>query len=411
MRKPSPGMRPRRDSCGCSARSRAIGRRSRTLAEARRPLHVVHFVYRFSIGGLENVIVQLINRLPAEHYRHTLVSLTTIDDFRQRVARPDVEFIALDKPEGHAIPLYRRIYGLLRRLRPDVLHTCNLAALEVTPLAWLARVPRRVHAEHGWDAHDPHGRNVRYRRLRRVYRPFVSHYVTVSRDLDDYLEQAVGVPADRRSLIANGVDTDLFVPAQEPRAAVPGCPFTPGRHWLLGTVGRLQTVKNQPALARAFVELLRMHPQAAERARLVFVGDGPLAAEIDDILVRAGVRDLAWLAGARSDVPEVLRMLDCFVLPSLTEGTSCTLQEAMACGLPIVATAVGGTPEVVADGMTGTLVPAQDDAAMARALAAYLGDVALAQRHGRAARVEAQQHHALSAMVRRYDAVFSGRPA
>lgn len=380
------------------------------MAEGR-PLHIVHFVYRFSIGGLENVIVQLVNRLPTARYRHTVVSLTTIDDFRLRVTRPDVEFVALNKPEGHAVPLYRRIHRLLRELRPDVLHSCNLAALEVTPLAWLARVPLRVHAEHGWDAHDPHGRNARYQRLRKLYRPFVSHYVTVSKHIDDYLAQAVGVPARRRSLIANGVDTDLFAPAREPRQAVAGCPFVPGQHWLIGTVGRLQTVKNQPALARAFVVLLRTHPAAAERARLVFAGDGPLAAEIDDILTQAGVRELAWLAGPRSDIPDVLRMLDCFVLPSLTEGTSCTLQEAMACGLAIVATAVGGTPEVVADGRTGTLVPVRDDAAMARALAAYFDDSALAMRHGQAARAEAEQHHALSAMVQRYDALFSSAPA
>ncbi|KQP39774.1 TIGR03088 family PEP-CTERM/XrtA system glycosyltransferase [Pseudorhodoferax sp. Leaf274] len=376
------------------------------MTEAR-PLHIVHFVYRFSIGGLENVIVQLINRLPVERYRHTVVSLTTVDDFRHRVTRRDVEFIALDKPEGHAVPLYGRIYALLRRLRPDVLHSCNLAALEVTPLGWLARVPRRIHAEHGWDTHDLGGHNPRYRALRKLYRPFVSHYVGVSKDIDDYLGQAIGVPSTRRSLIANGVDTEWFAPAGEPRSAVPGCPFRPGEHWLIGTVGRLQSVKNQPALARAFVELLRLHPRAAERARLVFVGEGPLAIEIDEILRQAGLRDLAWLAGARSDVPDVLRMLDCFVLPSLIEGTSCTLQEAMACGLPIVATAVGGTPEVIRDGTNGMLVPAQDDAAMAKALAAYFDDEMLARHHGSAARAEAEQHHALSAMVRRYDALFA----
>ncbi|KQP23639.1 TIGR03088 family PEP-CTERM/XrtA system glycosyltransferase [Pseudorhodoferax sp. Leaf267] len=374
-----------------------------------RTIHVVHFVYRFSIGGLENVIVQLINRLPAARYRHTVVSLTTIDEFRARIDRDDVEFIALDKPDGHAVPLYRRIHALLRRLRPDVLHSCNLAALEVTPLAWLARVPRRVHAEHGWDAHDPHGRNPRYRRLRKLYKPFVSHYVSVSQDLDNYLAQAIAVPPARRSLIANGVDTEAFAPAAGVPPTVAGCPFTPRRHWLVGTVGRLQTVKNQPALARAFVALLRAQPEAAERARLVIVGEGPLRAEVERILAEAGMAALAWLPGARSDVPALLRMLDCFVLPSLTEGTSCTLQEAMACGLPIVATAVGGTPDLVAHDVTGQLVPSEDDAAMARALGRYLNDAPLARRHGQAAQQSAQRF-ALSAMVARYDALFTGAP-
>ena len=223
---------------------------------------VVHVVYSFSIGGLENVIVQLINRLPADEFEHIVLSLTTISDFKNRIAQLGVQFIALNKPPGHAIPLYPRIYKLLRQLKPDILHTCNLAALELVPLAWLARVPLRIHAEHGWDAHDPNGSNPRYRKLRKIYQPFVSHFVAVSKDIDDYLAQAICIPQERRSLIANGVDTEKFSPKNGTSLTLPGCPFAPGRHWLIGTVGRLQTVKNQPLLAKAFVKLVRDHPEA-----------------------------------------------------------------------------------------------------------------------------------------------------
>ncbi|RJP67590.1 MAG: TIGR03088 family PEP-CTERM/XrtA system glycosyltransferase [Comamonadaceae bacterium] len=374
-----------------------------------RVCRIVHVVYGFSVGGLENVIVQLINRLPADRFEHVVLSLTTISDFRNRITRADVRFIELNKPPGHAVPLYPRIYRLLRELRPDVVHTCNLAALEVTPLAWLARVPVRVHAEHGWDAHDPQGRNPRYQRLRKLYKPFVSHYVAVSRDLDDYLERAIGVPAHRRSLIANGVDTEAFSPAVPPAPAVPGCPFEPGRHWLLGTVGRLQTVKNQPLLARAFVRLLREHPEAAQQLRLVVVGEGPLRAEVEATLAAAGVSHLAWLAGARNDVAAVLRMLDCFVLPSQAEGTSCTLQEAMASGLPVVATAVGGTADLVEEGVTGCLVPSDDEAAMAAAIWALYQDRAKTSLFARTARQRALKNFALDAMVDAYLPLFSGR--
>ncbi|MCW0209030.1 MAG: glycosyltransferase, partial [Achromobacter sp.] len=141
------------------------------MAKADR-VRVVHVVHSFGVGGLENVIVQLINRLTPARFEHVVLALTTVSEFRQRVVRPDVRFIALHKPPGHAVPLYPQLYRLLRELRPHVLHTCNLAALEVVPLAWLARVPLRVHAEHGWDVHDPQGRNPRYQRLRRLYRPF-----------------------------------------------------------------------------------------------------------------------------------------------------------------------------------------------------------------------------------------------
>ncbi|MBA4211863.1 MAG: sugar transferase [Polaromonas sp.] len=368
---------------------------------------IVHVVYSFSVGGLENVIVQLINRLPADQFEHVVLSLTTISDFRNRITQPGVRFIELHKQPGHAIPLYPRIYQLLRELKPDVVHTCNLAALEITPLAWLARVPLRIHAEHGWDAHDPQGQNPRYQRLRKLYKPFVSHYVSVSKDLDDYLARAIGVPASRRSLIANGVDTDTFAPRVGPAAAVPGCPFVPGQHWLVGTVGRLQTVKNQPLLARAFVRLLRAHPEMAERARLVIVGEGPLRREIEGILAQAGASHLAWVPGGRGDIPEVLRMLDCFVLPSETEGTSCTLQEAMSCGLLCIATAVGGTPELLAHGRAGVLLEPGNVDALTNELARSYASLDESRHLGHVARELALSSFGMAGMVRQYLEGFS----
>jgi sugar transferase (PEP-CTERM/EpsH1 system associated) len=366
---------------------------------------IVHVVYSFSIGGLENVIVQLINRLPEDAFEHVILSLTHISDFKDRITRPDVQFIALNKAPGHAIPLYPRIYKLLRELRPDVLHTCNLAALETVPLGWLARIPLRVHAEHGWDAYDLNGSNPRYRKLRKLYKPFVSHYVSVSEDLDRYLASAIGVPASRRSLIANGVDTECFVPATH-AISIAGCPFKPGEHWVVGTVGRLQTVKNQPLLARAFVRLLQEHPEASERMRLVIIGEGPLRADIEQILAAAGCQHLAWMPGARSDVAEILRSLDCFALPSQIEGTSCTLQEAMACALPVVATAVGGTPALVEDGVTGYLVPPEDEASLANAIWAHYACPDVARQQGLIARQRALEGFALDGMVERYRSVF-----
>ena len=376
---------------------------------APRRLCIVHVVYSFSVGGLENVIVQLINQLPADRFEHVVLSLTTIGDFKNRIAQQGVRFIELHKPPGHAVALYPKIYQLLRVIKPDVVHSCNLAALEIVPLCWLARVPLRIHAEHGWDAHDPQGINPRYQRLRRAYKPFVSHYVAVSKDLDDYLERAIGVPQFRRSLITNGVDTQAFLPAQGAPSAVPGCPFVLGENWLLGTVGRLQSVKNQPLLVRAFVRLLQDHPEAAIRMRLVVVGEGPLRAEIETLLADANVSHLAWLAGARDDVADVLRMLNCFVLPSQAEGTSCTLQEAMACGLPVVATAVGGTPDLLKHGESGFLVDSDDEAAMANAIWALYTDKAKTLRLAQTARDWALQNFGLDAMVHSYESLFSGR--
>lgn len=379
-------------------------------SNAKRKRRIVHVMYSFGIGGLENVIVQLINRLPTDDFEHVVLSLTTISEFRNRISQPDVRFIALEKPPGHALALYPKIYNLLRDLKPDMLHTCNLAALEIVPLAWLARVPFRVHAEHGWDAHDPDGRSQKYRFLRRIYKPFVSHYVAVSKDIADYLLGPIGVPSSRLALIPNGVDTSDFAPKGQEMTPPPSCPFSPGRHWLIGTVGRLQTVKNQQLLARAFIELLHTYPDTLQRCRLIIVGEGPLRNEIESVLAEAKVEHLAWLAGARNDISAILPSLDCFVLPSMAEGTSCTLQEAMSCGLPVVATAVGGTPDLVVNGVTGYLVPSGDVKAMTAAIWKMYSEPIRTEAMGASARLHALANFALSAMIERYAGLFGRQP-
>jgi sugar transferase (PEP-CTERM/EpsH1 system associated) len=365
-----------------------------------RPL-IAHVVYRFDVGGLENGVVNLINRLPGTSYRHAVVALTDVTDFRGRVRRDDVEFIALNKQPGHGIRLFPRLFQLFRKLQPAIVHTRNLAALEASVPAWFAGVPVRVHGEHGRDMGDLDGTSRKYQRVRRLYRPFVNHYVALSKDLEQSLRNTIGADARPIAQIYNGVDTVRFAPAAATRPGIEGCPFIDDDAWLVGTVGRLQNVKDQVMLAEAFVRAVKRGP-ANSRMRLVVVGDGPLKAQIEKILDAAGMRELAWLPGERHDVPEILRGLDCFALPSLAEGISNTILEAMACGLPVVATRVGGNPELVEDGMTGRLVPAANPESMATALLHYFDDPVLARRHGRAGRHAVVQRFSLDRMVADY---------
>lgn len=372
-----------------------------------RPL-IAHVVFRFDVGGLENGVVNLINRLPAQAYRHAVISLTEITDFRGRILRDDVQYFALAKKPGHGFRLYPRFFRLFRTLAPDVVHTRNLAALEATLPAWLAGVPVRVHGEHGRDVGDLDGSNRTYRRIRRAYRPFVNQYVAVSKDLEQYLCRDIGVDWRRVARICNGVDTIRFAPAAGTRRLVEGCPFNSSDHWLVGTVGRMQLVKDQVSLARAFVHAVHLDPVAAQRMRLVMIGDGPLREDVARVLQDAGLSALAWLPGERSDVPDLMRSLDCFVLPSLAEGISNTILEAMATGLPVLVTRVGGNGELIDDGITGQMVPPADSEAMAAAILAYFNDAAMAHRHGAAARQSALERFSLDRMVRDYAALYDG---
>ena len=334
--------------------------------------HVLHLVYRFSVGGLENMLVQLVNGLAPARFRHTIVALTDVDpSFAARISVPDVEFVALGKPPGQAFRLFPSFLRLLHHSAPHTLHTCNLGALEFQFPGWLARVPRRVHAEHGWDVSDPDGSNARHRMLRRILSPFVHDFVAVSGHIHDYLTERVGLPEGRVHTITNGVDLERFRPREDGDALPEGFPFVPGRHWVIGTIGRLETIKNQILLVRAFASLVKSDWPMADRLRLVIAGEGGLRDTITGELDSAGLLGRAWLAGARDDVPELLRFIDCFVLPSLAEGTSCTLQEAMATALPIVATDVGGNRALLDAGRLGGLVPAGNVGELARVIRAH----------------------------------------
>lgn len=332
----------------------------------RRPL-IAHIIHKLDYGGLENGVVNLINRMPQQDWRHCVICMTDYTDFRQRIQRPDVEVIALHKPPGKAWGTYVKLWRILRQLRPDIVHTRNLAALEGQVPAFLAGIRGRVHSEHGWDIGDLNGSNSKHRRLRQLIRPFVGQYIGLSQDIEHYLHDSVGVARERLSQIYNGVDDKRF----SPKGAIAVTPWGNGEFFVFGTVGRAQAVKDQMTLVRAFAALISRYPQARENARLMIVGNGPQLGRLQELVAQADLTDLVWLPGSRDDIPALMRAMDVFVLPSLAEGISNTILEAMACGLPVIATRVGGNPELVDEGQSGSLVPAADVQQLADALARY----------------------------------------
>lgn len=384
-----------------------IGNSHKPMTQPKGQRLIAHVVYRFDVGGLENGIVNLIDRLPDSSWRHVVVALTEVSpEFAKRVQRQDVQYVSLHKAPGHLWKLYPQLTRMFRELQPAVVHTRNLAALEATVPAFAAGVGARIHGEHGRDASDPDGARRRYQWVRRAYSPFVSQYVAVSKDLERYLRERVGIAKDRIVQLCNGVDSKRFRPVNDAGSAIDGCPFRAPDKWLIGTVGRMDPVKDQLTLARAFVLALRMNPDARTRMRLIMVGEGVLRAESERILRDGGVRELAWFAGSRNDIAHLMRGLDCFVLPSLAEGISNTILEAMACGLPVVATRVGGNMELVEDGVTGRLVAASDPPAMAQAILRYLENPAEARVHGSTARERIESSFSLDRMADRYHELY-----
>lgn len=367
---------------------------------------IVHIIHRLAVGGLENGLVNIVNKMSTENFRHAIVCLADYTDFRDRIANKDVEVFALHKKPGKDFLLYVRLWSLLRKLKPDIVHTRNMGTMEMLVPAMMAGVRCRVHGEHGRDTSDLDGSNKKYIFLRKLIKPFVHEFIALSKDIERWLIEVIEVDEGHLTQIYNGVDTSKFRLANLGSAGLPIDGFANKENIVISTVGRMQGEKDQLTLVKAFLLLVKRDVKYYEKLRLVLIGDGPLRQTSLSLLKAEKVSDIVWLPGARNDTDEILRATNIFVLPSLTEGVSNTILEAMATGLPVVATNVGGNPELVDDGVTGTLVPASNPKIMADAIQRYVDDPALRLAHGAAGIKRINLLFSMDKMVSAYEDVY-----
>ncbi len=379
------------------------------LKKKKAPPLIVHIIFRLGVGGLENGLVNLINHMPVEKYQHAIICLKDSTDFEKRLKRQDVAIYSLNKKEGHDFGTFFRLYKLLGTLKPDIVHTRNLSAIECQLPSWLAGVKFRVHGEHGWDVFDPDGQNVKYQWLRRSLKPLIHRFIPLSLHLQSYLVEKRRVPNNKITRICNGVDIDKFFPLQGEKKRLAGCPFAfHSNEMIIGTVGRMHGVKDQITLVKAYISLLQKNPQFNGVVKLIIVGAGPLRDEALQLLRQERLDHDAWLPGERKDIAEVMRNFDLFVLPSQAEGISNTILEAMATGLPVIATEVGGNPELVQHNVTGGLVAKADPEALAEMLLDYMADKDKRQQQGSNGLQRVLSEFSLNAMVKQYINVYDG---
>lgn len=364
-----------------------------------RPL-IAHVLYRLDTGGMERVAVSLINAT-RDRYRHAVITLAGFGELRRELDDHATSCQSLNKQPGKDWACHARFWRALRRLCPDLVQSYNIGTLDLAPMAKLAGVRGLVHAEHGRDAGDPADDSPRYRRLRRWMAPFIDRYVAVSRDLEAWLTGRVGLNPSKVTYIANGIDTVAFrAPRPRPGPRRMLRDFAPEGTCVIGNVARLDAVKNHLGLITAFKRLRDRH--GGINCRLVIAGDGPERAALEQRIAECGLGASVRLLGNRSDVPELLAECDIFVLSSISEGMPLTVLEAMASGLPVVATEVGDVASVVEPGVSGTLVPSRDPDELAKALGRYAADAALRCHHGEAGCARVTARFGLGAMIANY---------
>jgi len=370
----------------------------------KQPPLIAHIIFRLDFGGLENGLVNLINNMPDEKYRHAIICVSDYTDFRKRIHKSNVEVYALHKKPGNDLGVYFRLWKLLRKLKPTIVHTRNLGTIEYSIPAMFAGVKYRIHGEHGRDMSDIDGTNKKYIFLRRFYNLFLHRFVALSKDLERWLLNSVGINSKKVAQLYNGVDLRRFNYKVDEPSLLDEYFKLRIDDLLIGTVGRLQAEKDQATLIKAFalaIDNLQKH-----NVKLLIIGDGPEKQALEDIAAKTGVSESVIFLGARDDIPNLLTALDIFVLPSRGEGISNTILEAMACGLPVIATKVGGNPELVDENVTGLLVPVNNSESMAEALLSYIKDTKQVKRHGLAGRKRVEALFSLDKMIENYTQVY-----
>lgn len=354
---------------------------------------ILHLIETSGPGGAERMLISLVEALPKHEYR-SLVCLLKEGWLNQELQRRGVETVVIPQPRSVDVNWLWAVWHLVRTRHIDLMHSHEFAMNTYGSLiSLIAGIPQIA---------TVHGKNYYYKRwYRRLAYRFVARHgrmVAVSEDCRRFLSDNVGVPLEKILTIYNGIPTERYEPSSSIRTDIRSALGVTSDQPVIGTVGNLYPVKGQTYLVQAMSVIVRHWPDC----RLIIAGRGELESVLKREAKELGIERNVMFLGYRPDVPELLQAVDIFVLPSLSEGLSLSILEAMAAAKPVVATAVGGNPEVILNSETGYLVPSANPAALAEKIIALLQDPLLAQEIGMNSRARVMQHFSLSAMVNRY---------
>lgn len=376
-------------------------------------MNITHFVESLDRGGLERVVIDLVQAQRQAGYRCQVICLFTPGALAPELEELGVPVLSCGKRRGLDLRAILTARRFLRQHATEILHTHNAISHYYAVLASRGLSLRRIiSTRHGMGAtravaqRNSRERSWRDDRLEWLYgksMAFTHAVAAVCETARGEFQQRRDLPAQKIVAVPNGIPVDRFEPASaEARQRLRATLGVQEGTRLAGFVGRLTWAKDHATLVHAFREVIGRQPDTA----LVLIGDGPLRPALETLVRAEGLAGRVFFLGDRNDIHTLLRGLDLFVMSSVTEGYSVALLEACASALPIVATHVGGNPEIVREGINGTLVAPGDPAALAAAMVGILGDENRALAMGRAGRSWALQHGSLGAMATRYAEIY-----
>jgi sugar transferase (PEP-CTERM/EpsH1 system associated) len=368
------------------------------------PLRIMHVFDRLDVGGTEKIIMKLVQGFEGSPFQHSLCTLRGVEPAAKSWAS-GVEVLNAGTEGTNFQFNILRLARLMKRTRPTIVHSRNWGGIEAVLAARIARVPVIIHSEHGYQLEMLHGLPLRQRTFRHLAYRTATAVFTVSQELRSYHSAQAWCKPEKIRVLYNGVDGEKFKPHPEVRSTMRRDLGIPADGLVVGSVGRMVPLKDAMTLLRAAETLLTGLPNIY----VLLVGAGPELARLREYVSHSKLLNgHIMLPGSSDHVADLLNAMDVFVLPSLSEGMSNTLLEAMATGLPVVATRVGGNPEVVDESVCGYLFQPRDVGSLSMRLRTLAQDHQLRVQFGKAARQRALKHFSLHGMLRRYYELYVG---
>jgi glycosyltransferase involved in cell wall biosynthesis len=351
---------------------------------------LVQIVLSLGAGGTERLVIDM-SRLLAERANVHVLCTDESGEWAEQLTNCNIPVTTLGRQPGFDRALVTQIRQFLRQLEKPVVHCHHYTPFVYGALGSLFSKHRLVYTEHG--RYDDGKPSVKRRLANQFLGRLPGHFFAVSHDLRNHLLHE-GFSPSRMFVNHNGIDISSL-PTPDERERVRAELGLSADDFVVGTVARLHPVKDLRTLLTA-------NSQPSARTKLVIVGDGEQRAELEQLSAQLGLTENVHFLGQRADARTLLPALDVFVNCSIIEGISVTILEAMSAGVPVIATAVGGTPEIIHSDAIGTLVPSRDPNALRVALDGLQENPARRKNLSLAARARVQEEFSTTAMVSRY---------
>ncbi len=358
---------------------------------------VLHVVLSMETGGLENGIVNLINNADNDNFIVDVLCLREKGTLVQRIQNENSKVIFDGNQNPSLLTAIKKIYKACKDGHYQVVHSHGFTTMFASYLATkLTKTTIIMNGEHG----TLYYASFRQRLLQKWLFKSMDINLTVSNELKDKIKKEFNISNGNFKPIINGVDSDTFKPNL--CSSIRGELNIMRSDIIIGSVGRLESIKNYPSLIKAFSLALNSNPHI----HLVLAGDGSERSNLETLVAQLNITGRVHFLGSRDDIPNVMNSFDLFVLPSFSEGLSNTLLEAMSCGVPVIASHVGGNPEIVKLGVSGFLYPSNDIDALTRILCDICNSQGDIWKLSKSARDHILNHYSLQSMVNNYEDVY-----